>query len=129
LSRKNSQMKDIFEIIDEIKIHHQLTNDKDVADLLGTNTSNLANWKRRGTVPYFELIRYCVNNQVDIKSLICKDYSLKDNDTSIVSESTPDYKSASKRIEIINKILKEHPELEEHIFYYLKSLLTKPNKY
>ena len=119
-------MKNIFEILDEIKDRHQLTSDKDVADLLGTSTSNLANWKRRGTVPYFELIQYSIHNHIDIKTLIYKGYILKNAENNKISEPETDYESASKRLNTIIKLLKEHPELEEHFFYYLKSILTKP---
>ena len=47
----------------------------------------------------------------------------------VVADIDPEsiYNKEHTRLQEINEILKDHPKLEDHIYYYLKSLISKPD--
>lgn len=63
-----------------------------------------------------------------LKEKICLDK--EKNISMVVSDIDPRsiYQTKSEYIRKINEILNEHPELEEHVYHYLKSILTNPGK-
>ena len=52
-------MRDIFEIISIIKEKNNLKSETQVAEILGMSQQVLSAYKKRGTIPYQEIIEYC----------------------------------------------------------------------
>lgn len=60
----------IEEILNNIKDIFKVKTDKEIAELMGIETSNLSKIKTRNSIPYKELFNLCEKNKIDINSLI-----------------------------------------------------------
>ncbi len=63
-------MQTFNEIIDKLKQIIGSDKDKDVAIALGIKPTTFASQKRRQRIPYASIIRYCLDNRVDVDSVL-----------------------------------------------------------
>ncbi|MDR2018533.1 MAG: helix-turn-helix domain containing protein [Syntrophobacterales bacterium] len=63
-------MRTIDEILDGIIERHGLKNHSALAKFLGVRHSVVSTWRARQTIPYDVLLRYCVNNNLDLIFLL-----------------------------------------------------------
>lgn len=114
-------MKTFSEIIEKIKNIEDVSRDKEIATTLGVSKNVFSNWKRRNTIPYKILQEYCRSKNISLDSL------LGDGKIALMVKD-PDVIYNKERVCVreIMKILHDNPELDEHIYHYLNSLITKP---
>jgi len=69
-----SDMADIIEKIKDVLCHEieGKVFDKDVANALKMDNTNLASHKKRNSTPHFELYRFCRKYKISIESMIYK---------------------------------------------------------
>lgn len=97
-------MKEINEILNRIKENHIIEKDKEVADILGISQQNLANCKKRNSIPYKEIISYCEYYKISMSYILTGKYQ----------------ESVSKIIDYKKECIKiiENSNKEESIIYY-----------
>jgi len=102
-------------------------NKKEFAISIGASPGNVGDWLKGRSEPSSRyLLRIHEIYGVDILWLLTGE-SEKDHSLSMtVNEPAPTYNKERVRVREIMKILYDHPDLEDHIYHYLKSLITKP---
>jgi len=72
-------MSETEKLIDKIKVLENVSNDKDVAKILGVKPDTLSQWKKRNKIPYAELIKYCSLQNVNLDSIFKNNQKMTSN--------------------------------------------------
>jgi repressor LexA len=68
-SSKYVQMKTFARIVDCLKVAVGARSDKELADMLGVNYRTFATQKRRNSIPYEIVIRFCTERGIDLENV------------------------------------------------------------
>lgn len=114
----------IEDILSRIKQIENVTTFKDVADILNVSEVNISQWRKRNSIPYDKLIKYCKKNDVSFDWLITgrgpiyilkvspKQYAIVDIPPGLTKEDIEIYLRARAQNE---SILKEKAILDQKI--------------
>jgi len=67
---KISPLRTIHEILSVIRELESVDKDTELAELLEVGPSTLSTWKKRGTIPYAVLLRYCEQHHLSLHWLL-----------------------------------------------------------
>lgn len=120
----------IVSIIDRIKKLKGLDNDVQVADILGMKRTALAERKRKGSIPYEELVSFSDKEGIWIDWMLTGEGAMRRDECQpiLVKERTAPYglQADSDVAEIMEILERDLPELKKYVLKFLRG--TKERK-
>lgn len=112
-------MKNISEILDMIMLIEGVNSDSKLVDILEVSQANISNWRKRGTIPYDILYKYCKKRGYILNEILDDDINQSSN---IVSEPQSQY--GDPRDKIIQRLEAENRQLKQ-IINSIQSIINK----
>ncbi len=116
-------MKEFIEIIERIKAEIGSKNDYDVAEALDMKQNAFSLRKKRGSIPYEEIISFCDKINLSYDWVLCgigPKYHLEP-EASLLKESHQEYMVIDKYIKRILELIKDMDEDQKRgILYYIE---------